>query len=219
IDRDSARRRKTLVDTLEGIRRGAHDILVGTQLLAKGHDFPGLSLVGVLNADAALFSTDYRAAERLYATLAQVAGRAGRRAQQGEVLVQSRFGGHPLFRALVSHDYAGFAAAQIEERRNAGFPPFAHEAVLRAEATELKTALEFLTQASTLVAAPTGVELYDPVPHLVTRRAGMERARLLAQSRSRGALQGFLAQWNAAIAGMAPRNVRWHLEVDPIEFD
>ncbi|MDA0226083.1 MAG: primosomal protein N', partial [Proteobacteria bacterium] len=219
IDRDSARRRKTLIDTLEGIRRGEHDILVGTQLLAKGHDFPGLSLVGVLNADSALFSTDYRAAERLYATLAQVAGRAGRREQRGEVLVQSRFGAHPLFRALVAHDFSGFAAAQLEERRAAGFPPFAYEAVLRAEAAELKTALEFLALASTLVAPPDGVELYDPVPHVITRRAGLERARLLAQSPSRAALQGFLTAWNAAILAVAPRNVRWHLEVDPIEFD
>jgi len=219
IDRDSARRRKTLIATLESIRRGEHDILVGTQLLAKGHDFPGLSLVGVLNADSALFSTDYRAAERLYATLAQVAGRAGRREQQGEVLVQSRFGGHPLFRALVAHDFSGFAAAQLEERRTAGFPPFAYEAVLRAESAELKTALEFLTQASTLVSPPAGVELYDPVPHVVTRRAGLERARLLAQSPSRAALQGFLTAWNTAISAVAPRNVRWHLEVDPIEFD
>ncbi|MGH8705145.1 MAG: replication restart helicase PriA, partial [Burkholderiales bacterium] len=128
IDSDSARRREELARTLEGIRRGEAEILVGTQLLAKGHDFPDLTLVGVLNADSALLSTDYRAAERLFATLAQVAGRCGRREQPGEVLVQTRYPGHPLFAALERHDYAGFAESQLAERKAAGFPPYVHEA-------------------------------------------------------------------------------------------
>jgi primosomal protein N' (replication factor Y) len=219
VDRDSARRRVELTRTLEGVRRGEGDILVGTQLLAKGHDFPRLTLVCVLNADTALLSTDYRAAERLFATLAQVSGRAGRRKAPGEVLVQTRYPGHPLFRALERHDYAGFAQAQLAERRSAGFPPWVHEAALRAEARKLDDTMAFLRRAARLVDPPEGVRIYDPVAHVITRRAGYERAQLLVQSASRPALQAFLRDWNEALHAAAPKGVRWHLDVDPIEFD
>ncbi|MDA8107436.1 MAG: primosomal protein N' [Betaproteobacteria bacterium] len=219
IDRDSARRRAQLAEALAGIRRGEADILVGTQLLAKGHDFPALTLVGVLNADSALVSTDYRAPERLFATLAQVAGRAGRRERPGEVLVQTRYPGHPLYAALARHDYAGFAAAQLAERRAAGFPPYVSEAALGAEAKQLARAMQFLRAAATLVAPPEEVRIYDPVPAILTRRAGLERARLLVQSPSRSALQEFLRAWSERLFAVAPRDVRWHLDVDPIEFD
>ena len=219
IDRDSARRRDELARTLEGIRRGQGDILVGTQLLAKGHDFPALTLVGVLNADTALISTDYRSGERLFSVLAQVAGRAGRRDRPGEVLVQTRYPGHPLYAALAQHDYAGFAASQLAERRAAGFPPFVFEAALRAESKKLEAALRFLTEAAALVEPPSEVRVYDPVPHLITRRAGLERAQLLMQSRSRPALQEFLQQLTARLFATAPRDIRWHVDVDPIEFD
>ena len=218
IDRDSVRRRAELERRLEGIQRGEADILVGTQLLAKGHDFPLLTLVGVLNADAGLVSTDYRAPERLFAVLAQVAGRAGRRSRPGEVLVQTRYPDHPLFTALARHDYAGFAEAQLEERRRAGFAPFAFEAALRAEAPQLAQALGFLERAAALIEAPAGVRVYDPVPHLLTRRAGMERAQLIAQSASRPALQAWLAALAAELHAEAPRQVRWHIDVDPIDF-
>jgi primosomal protein N' (replication factor Y) len=219
IDRDSARRRAELTRTLEGVRRGEADILVGTQLLAKGHDFPDLTLVGVLNADTALLSTDYRAAERLYAVLAQVAGRAGRRERAGEVLVQTRYPEHPLFRALATHDYAGFAESQLAERRAAGFPPFVFEAALRAEAKKLDTALRFLRNAVASIECPQEVRCYDPVPHVLTRRAGYERAQLLMQSSSRPALQGFLASLSGILFEKSQHEVRWHLDVDPIEFD
>jgi len=219
IDRDSARRRGELARTLAGVSRGVGDILVGTQLLAKGHDFPNLTLVVVLNADSALLSTDYRSAERLFATLQQVGGRSGRREQPGEVLVQTRFPGHPMYQALMAHDYAGFAAAQLAEREAAGFPPFVFEAALRAEARKLADTMAFLRAAARLVPVPEGVRVYDPVPHVVTRRAGYERAQLVAQSRSRPALQAFLAEWSAAIPRLASRGIRWHIDVDPIEFD
>jgi primosomal protein N' (replication factor Y) len=219
IDRDSARRRIELARTLDSVRRGEADILVGTQLLAKGHDFPGLTLVCVLNADSALLSTDYRAPERLFATLAQVSGRAGRREEPGEVLVQTRYPGHPLFRALERHDYAGFAESQLAERKSAGFPPWLHEAALRAEARKLEITMAFLRRAAKLVAALPGVRIFDPVPHVITRRAGYERAQLLVQSASRPALQAFLHDWSAALHASAPKGVRWHLDVDPIEFD
>ena len=219
IDRDSARKRGELARTLAGVSRGEGDILVGTQLLAKGHDFPNLTLVCVLNADSALLSTDYRSAERLFATLQQVGGRSGRREQPGEVLVQTRFPGHPMYQALLRHDYAGFAASQLAEREAAGFPPFVFEAALRAEAKKLADTMAFLKAAARLVPVPESVRVYDPVPHVITRRAGYERAQLVVQSRSRPALQAFLAEWNAALPGLAPRGIRWHLDVDPIEFD
>jgi len=219
IDRDSSRKRDDLARTLEGVGRGEGDILVGTQLLAKGHDFPNLSLVCVLNADSALLSTDYRSAERLFATLAQVGGRSGRREQPGEVLIQTRYPGHPMFHALIRHDYAGFAESQLAERESAGFPPFVHEAALRAEATRLETAMAFLRAAARLVEVPESVQIFDPVPHVITRRAGVERAQLVLQSASRPALQDFLRLWSAALPASTSSGVRWHLDVDPIEFD
>jgi len=219
IDRDSARRRAELVRTLEEVRQGGADILVGTQLLAKGHDFPGLTLVGVLNADTALVSTDYRAPERLFAVLAQVAGRAGRRERPGEVLIQTRYPEHPLFRALAAHDFAGFAESQLAERRAAGFPPFVFEAALRAEAPRLERALAFLRHAVSLANPPSEVRCYDPVAHVITRRAGYERAQVLMHSASRPALQAFLASLSEQLFASPQRDVRWHLDVDPIEFD
>jgi primosomal protein N' (replication factor Y) len=219
VDRDSARKRAAMALTLEGIGRGDGDILVGTQLLAKGHDFPNLTLVCVLNADSALISTDYRSAERLFATLAQVGGRSGRREQPGEVLVQTRYPGHPMFQALIRHDYAGFAESQLAEREGAGFPPFVHEAALRAEAARLESAMAFLKAAARLLPVPEGIQIYDPVPHVITRRADVERAQLLLQSASRPALQDFLREWSAVLPASTSSGVRWHLDVDPIEFD
>jgi len=219
IDRDSARRRGALSQTLAGIHRGESDILVGTQLLAKGHDFPNLTLVAVLGADTALLSTDYRAPERLFAVLSQVAGRAGRRATAGEVLVQTRYPGHTLFDALARHDFAGFADAQLEERRSAGFPPFVFEAALRAEAKKLDLAMTFLRRAAERVATPAEVTVYDPVPHVITRLAGLERAQLVMQSTSRPALQDYLGRLSAELFADPARDVRWHLDVDPLEFD
>lgn len=219
IDRDSARRRGELTRTLEGIRRGEGDILVGTQLLAKGHDFPALTLVGVLNADSALVSTDYRAPERLFAVLEQVAGRAGRRERPGEVLIQTRYPHHPLFKALERHDFRGFAESQLADRKAAGFPPFVFEAALRAEAPKLDLAIEFLKGAAAAVQPPEEVRVFDPVPHILTRRADLDRAQLVMQSGSRQALQDHLRRLSEHLFESAPRQIRWHLDVDPIEFD
>lgn len=219
VDRDSARRRAELALMLASVQRGEADILVGTQLLAKGHDFPGLTLVGVLNTDTALLSTDYRAPERLFAVLAQVAGRAGRRELPGEVIIQTRYPEHPLFGALARHDFAGFAESQLAERRSAGFPPFVFEAALRAEATKLEDALAFLREAARSPEPSDDVQVYDPVAHVVTRRAGFERAQLVLQSGSRAALQEHLAAMGERLFREAPRHVRWHIDVDPIEFD
>ena len=218
IDRDVARRRAALSQTLEEVRRGEGDILVGTQLLAKGHDFPRLTLVCVLEADNALFSTDYRATERLFSTLVQVSGRAGRREEPGEVRVQTRYPLHPLFAALARHDYAGFAAALLAERQAGGFPPFVFEIALHAEAKKLEAALEFLREAKNLAGSASRVSAYDAVPLVVTRKAGLERAQLIAQSESRPALQRYAGKLREASQSLAGRQVRWHLDIDPIEF-
>ena len=134
VDRDSTRRRHAFAAMQEDIRARRIDLLVGTQMLAKGHDFPQLTLVGVVNADSALYSSDFRAAERLYALLTQVAGRAGRGGRAGEVLIQTEFPDHPVYDAVCRQDYAAFAEAALEERRQCGFPPYRHQALLRAEA-------------------------------------------------------------------------------------
>ena len=221
VDRDSAKSRKQWEALVEQIHDGAADILVGTQMLAKGHDFPKLTLVGALGADAALFASDWRAPERLFAQLMQVAGRAGRAELPGEVLIQTQFPEHPLYAALVRHDYPAFADAQLKEREQAGFPPYAYQAMLRAEAPQLADSLAFLTTARAWpdAAAHADVMLYDPVPMRMARRANFERAQLLVESSSRRALQTFLGQWGELLAAIkAPSRLRWHLEVDPLEF-
>ena len=219
IDRDSTRAKGRWEAMRGAIVAGDADILVGTQILAKGHDFPRVTLVGVLGADASLVAADYRAPERLFAQLYQVAGRAGRAEAPGEVLVQTRFPHHPLYQALVRHEFAPFAEALAAERRAAGFPPFVHEAVVRAESDALREAIAFLRRAvEAAPAADEGLVLYDPVPMSLARLAGRERAQVLVQSRSRRALQAFLAAWSQTLYALKPGKVRWHLDVDPIEF-
>jgi len=221
VDRDSVKSRKQWEAMLERIHGGEADILVGTQMLAKGHDFPKLTLVGVLGADSALFAADWRAPERMFAQLMQVAGRAGRAELKGEVLIQTEYPDHPLYAALVAHDYPGFAATLLKEREQAGFPPYAFQAMLRAEAPAMADAIAFLTTACALpvVQEHPNVALYDPVPMKLSRLANLERGQLLAESVSRPALQAFLPRWREAIESIkAPSKLRWHLEVDPLEF-
>ena len=217
LDSDAVRTRGRLEDLL--MRAAQADILVGTQILAKGHHFERLTLVGVLNADAGLFSSDYRASERTFAQLQQVAGRAGRAKLPGEALIQTRYPGHALYQALVRHDFPGFARAVLAERREAGFPPFVFEAVLRAESADAMRAMRFLRAA--IEAAParrTSISLFDPVPMSLARVAGVERAQALLQSHSRPRLQAFLSEWSATLYRMPAHGVRWHVDVDPIEF-
>ncbi len=221
VDRDSARTHRQSEAMLEAIRKGEADILVGTQMLAKGHDFPRLTLVGILGGDASLHAADFRAPERLFAQLMQVGGRAGRADLPGEVLIQTQFPDHPLYQALTAHDYNRFAEQQLGERRDAGFPPFAFQSVLRAEAPELEMAETWLKAAAALAreVEPEGVQIYDPVPMRMARRANVERAQLLVESARRPALQAFLGRWlHRLYAGRAPRELRWHLDVDPLEL-
>ncbi|HSC80226.1 MAG TPA: primosomal protein N' [Chitinolyticbacter sp.] len=217
IDRDSTRRRGALGEMLRQVHAGEADILVGTQMMAKGHDFPGLQLVVVLNADTGLFSVDFRAEERLFAQLLQVAGRAGRAGKPGRVLIQSMYAEHPFYHALVAGDYAEFADAQLTERRSLALPPYAAWAVLRAEAKQLASALDFLREAASLLAGYP-VHVATPVPAAMARKAGWERAHAVISADARPPLQAALRLLAAHYAEAAPRGVRWALDVDPQEF-
>ncbi|GJJ02331.1 primosomal protein N' [Duganella rhizosphaerae] len=221
IDADSTRKKGSAQAAFETVHRGEVDILIGTQMVAKGHDFKKLTLVGILNPDTALFSQDYRASERLFAQLMQVAGRAGRSAQTeggsaSEVLIQTRYPQHPLYGAVVNHDYDHFASALLEEREQAALPPYLFQALLRAEAPELATAIEFLTIARDCV-EHQGITINDPIPMSMTRVHNVDRAQLLVESPSRPMLQAFLREWLLTLREMKSR-VKWSLEVDPLDI-
>lgn len=221
IDADSTRLKGSAQEAFDSVHRGEVDILIGTQMVAKGHDFRNLTLVGVLNPDTALFSHDYRASERLFAQLMQVAGRAGRTATReggnaSEVLIQTRYPQHPLYGAVMAHDYQRFADGLLAERRGAGLPPFVYQALLRAEAPALQTALDFLQGAVELV-DDEAIVVNDPIPMTMTRVANVERAQLLIECPSRPALQNFLGQWLAELRATKTR-ARWSLEVDPVDI-
>ncbi|SFV03851.1 primosomal protein N' [Pseudoduganella namucuonensis] len=221
IDADSTRKKGSAQEAFDTVHRGEVDILVGTQMVAKGHDFKKLTLVGIMNPDTALFSQDYRASERLFAQLMQVAGRAGRAAQveggsPAEVLIQTRYTQHPLYSAVVNHDYDHFASALLAERKQAALPPYLFQALLRAEAPELATAIEFLTLARDC-RQWEGVTLNDPIPMTMTRVHNVDRAQLLVESASRPVLQAFLKEWMQALRDTKTR-VKWSLEVDPLDI-
>ncbi|WP_281250601.1 primosomal protein N' [Thioalkalivibrio denitrificans] len=221
LDRDSTRRKGSLESVLDDVRSGRHRILVGTQMLAKGHHFPEVSLVGILDADQGLFSADFRAAERMAQLMIQVAGRAGRADRPGEVLIQTHHPDHPLLRTLVEGGYEAFAEAALAERRAAGLPPFAHIALLRAEATAAAAPHDFLQAARAALQAlrPDSVDIWGPAPSLMERRAGRYRAQLMLQSASRPALHRALRAWVPELAHLpGARKVRWAVDVDAIEL-
>jgi primosomal protein N' (replication factor Y) len=219
LDRDITTRRGALAAVLDDVARGATEILVGTQMLTKGHDFPRVTLVGVLNADQGLFGTDFRSNERLAQTIVQVAGRAGRREQQGEVVIQTHFPEHPLLRSLLEHDYTAFAELALEERREAGWPPFSHLAVWRAEATARTRVFDFLTKLrDQAMSHNDGVEILGPAPAPLERSRGRYRAQLLFHSRARNALHGLVGATLAVVRGWREaRRVRWSIDIDPAE--
>ncbi len=226
IDADSTRKKGSAQALFASVHAGEVDILVGTQMVAKGHDFANLGLVGVLNADAMLFSQDFRAPERLFAQLMQVAGRAGRHAGHGEVIVQTGYPEQAVYQALLKHDYTGFAQHTIREREAACLPPFSHQALLSAEARELKPALDFLSAArdiamtlSVQLGSAELITLYDPVPLRIVRVDNMCRAQLLVESTHRPSMQQLLRHWMLALnQDPDTRRINWQLEVDPLEI-
>ena len=220
IDADSTRRKGSAQALFSDVHAGEVDILVGTQMIAKGHDFQRVSLVGVLNADTALFSHDFRASERLFAQLMQVSGRAGRAGLPGEVLVQTRYPRHALYHALGRHDYVGFASSTLAERRDAHLPPFVYQALLRAEGRTLEAALVFLQHAAAALAQMPSAErvtVYDAVPLTIVKVMHVHRAQLLIESASRGALQATLRAWQPVLRTLKGV-LRWNLEVDPLDI-
>jgi primosomal protein N' (replication factor Y) (superfamily II helicase) len=222
IDADTTRGAGLLEQQLAAVHAGEVDILVGTQMVAKGHDFRRVTLVAAVNPDGALYSSDFRAPERLFALLMQAAGRAGRDAEQAprsEMWVQTGSPQHPLFAALRAHDYAAFAAQQLREREAAGLPPFAALALLRADAKEAKVAQAFLSDAATLFDGVPNLKVYRPVPPHVARLADVERMQMLIESPSRTVLQRALAQGLPHMNELRSRHkglLRWAVDIDPI---
>lgn len=220
IDRDSTRRRGSLEGLLADVRAGGQRLLIGTQMLAKGHHFPDVTLVGIVDADQGLYGVDFRASERMAQLILQVAGRAGRAEKPGTVLLQTHQPHHPLLQTLVAHGYPAFATAALAERKAALLPPFAHQALLRAEAATAEQATAFLKTVLAL-AEPLAeaVELLGPVPAPMERRAGRYRAQLLVQAEQRQPLHRFLDLWVPRLwAQRGAYRVRWSLDVDPIEL-
>jgi primosomal protein N' (replication factor Y) len=221
IDRDAVRRKGALEDALQRIQAGEVRLLVGTQMLTKGHHFPLVTLVVVLNADQGLFGTDFRAAERLAQTIVQVSGRAGRAERSGEVLIQTEYPAHPLLVQLVSGGYDAFAEAALIERERAQWPPYARVAVLRAEAAQQAAPHEFLhaARAAAVACAVPEVELLGPASAPMERRAGHYRAQLLLHAPAHPPLQRLLAGWVPLLEKTpTARKVRWALDVDPLEL-
>ena len=230
IDADSTRGKGLLEAQLGAVHAGEIDVLVGTQMVAKGHDFRRITLVAAINPDGGLFASDFRAPERLFALLMQAAGRAGRDAAQAassEMWLQTWHPRHPLYAALRAHDYSAFAASQLQERRMAGLPPFSSLALLRAEARTAEVATAFLQAAAVAAAAlpeAEGVNVYPPVPPPLSRVADVERMQMLLESGSRAVLQRLLAAWLPALHALrkddkAHRAVlRWAVDVDPLSI-
>jgi len=220
LDRDAVRSRNQWEETLARIAAGEADILVGTQIMAKGHDFPALTLVGVIGADASLHAADFRAPERLFQQLMQVGGRAGRAQLPGEVLIQSEYPEHPLYQCLIRHDFDAFAKRESDERRSAGFPPYTFQAMLRADAPALEEAEVFLVHARRLaLSLQSAVRVFDPVPMRMRRLARRERAQLLVEADDRSALQAFLGEWLKMLrAQRTARTLRWQIDVDPLDI-
>jgi primosomal protein N' (replication factor Y) len=220
IDRDSTRRKGALQNKLDSAQSGAAHILVGTQMLAKGHDFPNVTLVGILDTDQGLYSGDFRAAEHLAQLIIQVAGRAGRAHRAGEVLIQTHHPDHPLLQTLLHQGYEGFARAALAEREQVGFPPYRHLALLRCDAIKAEAGTEFMQAARALLAqaGTDGVDVFGPVPAPMEKRAGRYRTQLMLQSTERKPLHRLIQPWLPALQQLkSAGRVRWSLDIDPYD--
>jgi primosomal protein N' (replication factor Y) len=221
IDSDTTQQKGAMAGALAAAERGEADILVGTQMLSKGHHFPKLTLVGIVNADQGLFGTDFRSSERLAQSIIQVSGRAGREALPGEVVIQTAFPAHPFWRSLMEGGYRRVADEALRERRQSGWPPFSWLALLRSEAHRESDALAFLGMARGCLESrgDDALRLLGPVGAPMARRAGRHRAQLLLQSTVRGSLHAALAELRPLLEeNPAARRVRWSIDVDPIEL-
>ena len=222
LDRDSTSRKGALDAVLADVAAGNVQILVGTQMLTKGHDFPRVTLVGVLNADQGLFGTDPRSHERLAQTILQVAGRAGRADRPGEVVIQTHYPDHPLLTCLLTRDYGAFATLALAERREAHWPPFAHLAVWHAEAAKREPAFALLERVRALATgsdADGTVTVLGPAAQTMERKDGRYRAQLLFRSAQRAALHRLVDRVLLAIRASAEaRRVRWSVDIDPLEI-
>jgi primosomal protein N' (replication factor Y) (superfamily II helicase) len=232
LDRDTASARGAIQTVLERVHSGDARILVGTQMLTKGHHFPEVTLVVILDADQGLFASDFRATERLAQTITQVAGRAGRESRPGEVMIQTQFPEHPLLQRLIAEGYESFAASALEERREAGWPPYSRLALLRAEAKDSAGLDEFLRAAAASGHAlnesaikesaikESAVKIFGPAAALIARRADHFRAHLLIETAARSSLQRFLTRWLPQVEALpGPKGLRWSIDVDPLEVD
>jgi len=231
LDRDTAQPRGAMEAVLVRVHSGEARILVGTQMLTKGHHFPDVTLVVILDADQGLFASDFRATERLAQTITQVAGRAGRAARPGEVMIQTSFPEHPLLTRLISEGYGGFAATALEERRAASWPPYSRLALLRAEAKDSVGLDSFLVaaaargrsvagSAASAASAASAVKILGPATALIARRADHFRAHLLIEAPIRAPLQRFLSLWLPIVESLpGPPGLRWSIDVDPLEVD
>ena len=219
VDRETTRRKNAIEDLFDQLPADGPGILVGTQMLAKGHDLPNLTLVVIVDVDAGLYSIDFRAGERLCQLIVQVSGRAGRALKPGDVWLQTHHPDHPLLQHLLAHGYDVAARDLLTERRDAMLPPFAHLAMLRAAAKTQTAVDEFLQNALRLAGKPDDMSLLGPMPAPMPRRAGLWRGQILLNANQRGTLQNFLADWLADVrASRQARSVRWSLDVDPVDL-
>lgn len=222
IDRDSTQKKNAAQVAFDAVHAGEVDILVGTQMVAKGHDFQKVSLVVVLNVDAQLVSANPRSEERVFANLMQVAGRAGRGGLSSTMIVQSRFGDRPIFKALAAQDYEMFADELLAVREMEGAIPFASQALLLADASSLDKTLEFLSQASSIGTTIReryqldDIAIFDPIPMAVMKVADRERGQLLIEAASKVRLNRFLAIWIKELSDLKT-SVHWVMDVDPID--
>jgi len=223
LDRDTASARGAVQTVLNRVHSGEARILIGTQMLTKGHHFPEVSLVVIVDADQGLFASDFRATERLAQTITQVAGRAGRGSLAGEVMIQTEFPEHPLLNRLMTEGYEGFAVSALEERREAGWPPYSRLAMLRAEAKDslgLDAFLRAAVDSSRGLGDAAAVKVLGPASALIARRADHFRAHLLIETTARSTLQRFLKDWLPEVEKLrGPPGLRWSIDVDPLEVD
>ncbi len=218
IDRDTTRKKNAMNDYLEKIHSGEIDILVGTQMLAKGHHFPNVTLTGIIDADRGLFSTDFRASERLAQLFIQVSGRTGRGSKEGTVVVQTHNPEHPLFKQLIDHGYNHFSESLLQERQHSSLPPYAHMAFLRAEAHNANDAKRFISDAMNQLKVLTenNLQLFGPIPALIEKRSGRYRYQLIIQSSNRKTLHSHIDEWLDQLDNMkSGKKVRWSLDIDP----